>query len=150
MIESEFPCSETREKLKAALNKGKIEKLCPAFRDFIVNNIEPFERGNGDALWTLHRLDIVDKHGSIILTVSRFSLPSIRINATTADKFEGFDITLNQRAKDGPILDAAKRKIERDAKATLDVRFAKGQILEGKSVIPSLLQFSKFVEGTIR
>jgi len=63
---TKFPIYDTKNGLEAAVNGGLKQKAPKEILDFIVNDVQPYESGNGDAIWHLHQLDIEDKHRMLI------------------------------------------------------------------------------------
>jgi hypothetical protein len=57
-----FPVRETRESLHAALHGIEVDIRLPSLYEFILNTIQPYKGGHNEIVWTLHQLDISDKH----------------------------------------------------------------------------------------
>lgn len=57
-----FPIRDTLQDIEGALNGIKIKALCPKLYDQIVKGIQPYCEGKGSVIWTIHNLDISDKH----------------------------------------------------------------------------------------
>ena len=63
----QFPVRDTREKFIWAMKGGLKKRGAPnVLLETIVDRIQPYKGGNGDALWCLHRLNIADKHRLLI------------------------------------------------------------------------------------
>jgi len=59
---TKFPVRDTRNNIEGALRDIEIDKRCPALFDCVISKIQPYNGGDTDAVWTLHDLDISDKH----------------------------------------------------------------------------------------
>jgi hypothetical protein len=59
---TKFPVRETLDEVKAALRGIEVDTRCPTLFSCLVNDIQPFNGGNTGAIWTLHTMDIADKH----------------------------------------------------------------------------------------
>jgi hypothetical protein len=145
-----FPVRDTRDELIAAVHGGTIYQASKAVGDFIVEVVKPYKGGN-NALWTLHDLNIRDKH--ILL------LPTMRVTALNGVcvEFEGgrkhklglWVITGHGRVIMQEFPGERNVKIADYGKPTLHVLFDKGLPVEGKAVIPALHQLTEAVSGTL-
>jgi hypothetical protein len=59
---TKFPVRETRQNLEGALHGIEVDTRCQALFECIVSKIQPYKGGHNSAVWTLHDLDISDKH----------------------------------------------------------------------------------------
>ena len=59
---TKFPVRETRQNLEGALHGIEVDTRCKRLFDCIVSDIQPYKGGHNSAVWTLHNLDIPDKH----------------------------------------------------------------------------------------
>jgi hypothetical protein len=73
---TKFPIYPTCKELKGALNGVNIDSLAPELYKLIVDRIKPYQSGN-DAIYTLHRLDISDKHHLLIPLMSIATIEGI-------------------------------------------------------------------------
>ena len=65
----QFPCRRERDDLIESITTGRareIQEAGPDIVDLIINEVKPYEGGNNNAIWTLHSLDIVDKHRLLV------------------------------------------------------------------------------------
>jgi hypothetical protein len=67
--DTHFPIAETRKAVIDAIEKGAIDGTTLDVATVIIEIMEPY-KGRNDSLYTLHRLDILDKHRMIIPTYS--------------------------------------------------------------------------------
>lgn len=65
-----FPIAKSAKAFKKDIG-GKIEGMRKDAIDAI-RAMEPYKGGKGDALWTLHRLNNIDKHRLLVAVVARF------------------------------------------------------------------------------
>jgi hypothetical protein len=155
-----FPVSYT----PVAFESGGRRKLKGASQEAIalVERTQPYHAGNG-ALLTLHKLDILDKHKSIIpVGAAHANVVITHILPvpwrTEPLKFPPLALRPANRAyplKDGtPVftIKAAARQnqaIDDNLKFTFEVAFGEGQIVDGRPVLPTLVQFVQFTEQTL-
>lgn len=59
---TKFPVRETREGVQAALHGIEVDTRCVPLFECIMSKIQPYKGGHNQAVWTLHDLDISDKH----------------------------------------------------------------------------------------
>lgn len=132
----------------------------------IVHELKPYKDGN-EALWRLHKLDILDKHQAIIPVGSAYNGVDIApiLNAGMAELLakSGMPshppldpIFLTPADRMFPLRDGVElfratlnTPLPRDdeIKFTTDVSFGEGQIIDGESVVPALLHLVGVVEG---
>jgi hypothetical protein len=79
---TKFPVRETVENLEGVLHGIEVDTRCKRLFDCIVSEIQPYKGGNNSVIWTLHDLDISDKH---LLILGLDSIGQIR-GFTVRDK----------------------------------------------------------------
>lgn len=146
---TKFPFHKTRQDLVAAINGGKIKAAPPAIIDLIVDTIKPYEGGNGP-LCALDDLDIVDKHKLLIPVASIVGLRDVSVEDEGGNRFQLRQIAVGQDGKLNMISTPYKLNITNYGQPTFGIFFAKGQIFEGQSVIPTLHQLSQLVSGIVQ
>src|ERR1019366_5011413 len=57
-----FPVRKTRQGVIAALGNAEIKRLGSRLFDLIVSDLQPYKGGQGEIIYSLHELDIRDKH----------------------------------------------------------------------------------------
>ena len=138
----------TRDELVGTVNKF-IKVFSPVLADFIINVIKPY-RGGNDFLYTLHDLDIMDKHRLIIPTMAMTK------GIVTVESNEGFQaasasyscaITLSGEIYQTSIPDNLTIKNYRSR--TVDIFFDQGLPVESKPIIPTLHEFVEMVLGIL-
>ncbi len=143
-----FPILETPEKVVAALN-GEIKVAGADIVDSILNTIQPYKGGN-NALWSLHQIDLVDKHRILVPTVSVTSLFDVRAEDENHNTFRARSMTIGGDGVLRAFATDAKLHIQSYGQATFAVLFQQGQAFEGKPVIPTLRQLVQLVSGIIQ
>ena len=145
---TKFPFRDDRQELVNAINGGKIKAAWPTeICDLIIDTIKPYPGGN-DTLCGLHDLDIVDKHRRLILyrTVTAIALDI---------EDENGKLSVDLLARIGPdgLINAGfgnrKLHIENYRNPTFEIFFHKGEVFEGKSVLPTLHQLAQFVSHIV-
>jgi len=77
---TKFPICGTKNALITAINSGLAQDKAPReVYECIQDVIKPYRRGNGEALWGLHLLDIMDKHELLIANTELTDIIGIRI-----------------------------------------------------------------------
>jgi hypothetical protein len=149
-----FPIRDEREELVSSINGGLKEKKLAddrgavALRDFIVDVVKPYAAGNG-SLWTLHDMNITDKHQLLIPLFKIMQFTGIRLededgNIFPADGQPYFtEDSYWFRVRDG------KLKVHEKGHAATAIVFSMGVPLQDKPVIPALTQLAESVAGTI-
>lgn len=73
-----FPFRDSVDELKNTLIGRKIDTISPELFDLVVSEIQPYGGGN-DSLWSIHRLNILDKHKLLIPIVEYASIADIEV-----------------------------------------------------------------------
>ncbi len=144
-----FLFRDTRDKLIKAINGRKIKIAPRAIIDLIVDTIKPYKGGN-DSLCALHALDIVDKHKLLIPVASVTRLIGVSAEDDRHNRFEFRCITVGEGGKLNMVSTSSNLNITNQGQPSFDVLFDKGQVFEGKSVIPTLHQLSQLVSGIVQ
>ena len=59
---TKFPVRDTSQQVEDALRGLEIDTRCRQLFDYIMAEAQPYNGGHNRAIWTLHQLDISDKH----------------------------------------------------------------------------------------
>jgi hypothetical protein len=148
-----FPICKTAPKYEAE-SKGKIKGMSPAAVSYI-DGLQPYQGGNDD-LWTLHELDIIDKHK--LLIVAAYGPSSVMIAAPTtpagqhvAEVIGPIGLQPNKRLAllpDGTVVGRIpKGKTDVNFYIAPEIAFREPEIVEGKAVVPFLHQLAGLVSG---
>jgi hypothetical protein len=144
-----FPSRKTRDQLKVAVDRRLKGKAPERIIDYIVESIQPYERGNGDAIWQLHSLDIVDKHRLIIPKLQFEWVRNIRYIDETGEEFTVPEwVITNARRVFYP---TEKRGVQVTHKghSSVSILFGKGMPFESKHVFPTLSKLAPAVVRTL-
>jgi hypothetical protein len=76
--QTKFPIRPVRDKVEAALRGVKIDSAAPALFDLVLNKIKPYEGGD-DPIWSIHILDIDDKHRLLLPVIEYASIHGIEV-----------------------------------------------------------------------
>jgi len=147
---TKFPVYETREKLVAAVNGGLRDKVPSVVIDFIVDSVQPYRRGNGDCLWSLHALDIIDKH-RIVIAKKEIAL----IRDITCEDGGGRYFTIPVWEFSGRLPSVhicqgwRNLQLTSKGKASFSIVFGNGMPFYGFPILPTLYKLVDFVGSTV-
>ena len=149
--ETGFPITRNPQVLKPT--SPKVEGMC---KDAIrrINALKPYKGGN-DALWTLHRLNIIDKH-KLLLLMNAIHQGTVIHDETIAPLFGGV-LPLVPVRKPRPLQhgDELARHRRRSKKSNRKVQFLLAvtlwdtEVAHAEPVVPLLVQLSNYVEGLV-
>jgi len=140
-----FPVRKTAEKVEAAINRALKNNIIdlPVFEDvrnLMFGAIKPYEGGN-DAVWGLHRLNIMDKHRLIIPVPHLVSVSGICLQDKETGIEERFKFFLDA-SDEIPIDMRGNLQVRDKGQANATVFFDLGVPYEGKPVISTLQQLA--------
>lgn len=158
-----FPMGEEREELIASfrtepekvgqktIGKGRnaaIESAIAGIGKFIVDEIGAYKGGSGNAIWTLNKLDVRDKHRLLLPVLVPQTIKGI--NATTNNGM----VMSNATASIDPggevgLMRGPGLKIQSYGKATAEIFFYEVGIIEDQPIFPTLVQMSQAVIKTV-
>lgn len=144
---TKFPFGDTRENTEATINGQKATSLPSAdVLKFIIEEIKPFEIG-GSEIHGVHRLDIADKHHSLIATNASMAIDDLAIldgGGKRIGGFTGLTLTTPYPNQGGSLALAPDltAKLYGDPRTTFDIRFGKGQPFENESIVNTLKRLS--------
>lgn len=156
-----FIVRESKDKFETAITENIKGASSESIR--LIHELKPYKGGN-EALWRLHKLDIVDKHQRIIPVgaAHRNILLAIRLpqvpNGESGQVMAESNIpaiTINTANVQFPLQDGAElfrapidgNTRNEDVKFQIDIAFGEGDILDGEPIIPTLWQLTQFVES---
>jgi hypothetical protein len=147
---TKFPFRDTRDELIAAINGGLKQKAPKEVIDIIVDVIQPYERGNGHALWCLHELDIEDKHRLLIANTKLMLIRGISCEDERGEKFCIPDWLIVPNATPIRRLEGHRNvKITDKGKSSLNIVFGDGMPLQGAAILPMLREMMIRVNHTV-
>jgi hypothetical protein len=157
-----FPVGEDSHGFKSLLGRIKENGMGQSAIDAIAD-IEAYKGGKGALLWTLHHLNNIDKHRTILTTFVQTG--GVDITPTIGLDLEPWAKELVARlgpvflqevgpkppAKAGDVLyiGAVDEEMHEKRKFTFDVAFAEPGVVEGKPIGPTLHEMANFVDGIV-
>ncbi|MDR3481929.1 MAG: hypothetical protein P4L91_14580 [Burkholderiaceae bacterium] len=144
-----FPFFSSRDKLVNGINGGEMQHLGPTIISFLVDTIKPYTGGNA-ALCDLHRLDIMDKHQSIIPTACATTIFDVKASDDRRNTFDFRRVTVGEGGKLNLVQTGSDLKVTSYGKLTIDIRFVRNQPFENQSVVPALHGLSQLVSSTVQ
>lgn len=144
-----FPVRDTRQELVGTLNGGEIKVAGQDICDLILDVIKPYKGGN-DPLWSLHQLDIIDKHRLLIPVVSVTQLSGISAHDDNNNRFEDLTFLVGEGGRLNAIATSAKLHITNYGQPAFGVFFRQGEPFENQPVVPTLHQLAQIVTGVVQ
>ncbi|WP_058185270.1 hypothetical protein [Terracidiphilus gabretensis] len=120
---TKFPIHDTKDGLVVAINGGLKKKVPEQVIDCIVDIIQPYKRGNGDAIWCLDELDIEDKHRLLIASTELRFVSGISIEDDKGLYLVDDWLVVPGKIASHPIRGAKNPKVKDQGKATYRVLF---------------------------
>lgn len=151
-----FPIFDSGEKFKT----GYVGKVSGASKEALafIEALEPYQGGNGDALWRLHELSIADKHKLLLPIFGLFpeqigrviveypGQPTEKKSHTWKRVFPLVDGTEITRVFTG----GDETQVKVNMKGAVRIAFGEPKCVECEPIIPYLKQLGQFVEGVIQ
>jgi len=145
-----FPIASSREAVVGTLNGGEIEAAGGrGIIDLIVDTVRPYKGGN-DALYSLHRLDITDKHHLVIPVAALVGLRGVSAEDSNHNIFQSMDLSVGEGGRLNAIATSGTLKITDYGHPAFAVMFGKDQPFEGEAVLPTLHQLTQLVAGIVQ
>jgi hypothetical protein len=145
-----FPMRNTRNELVTAVNGGLKKKAPKAVIDHIVKVVQPYKGGNADPLWSLHALDIEDKHR---LLIAKNDVTYIRNIHCKDGRGQYFVIPewaiIYPRSTRYRCVGRKDVQVANKGRASFGIVFGDGMPLYGKPILPALTNLSNFVSETV-
>jgi hypothetical protein len=140
---SKFPIYPTEKHLEDALREREIDIASPHLFSFLVSEIKPYDGGN-DALWSIHKLDILDKHRLLIPVINFVGIEDIELENERGEIIRGFAWgTTDTPPHFIPIEHGLH--IKNKGKVSVAVLFDEGSPLEGMEVLDMLSLYPVYV-----
>jgi hypothetical protein len=145
-----FPMRRTRNELVTAVNGGLKKKAPKAIINHIVDAVQPYRGGMGDPLWSLHLLDIEDKHRLLIAKKDLTYIRTIHCKDGTGQYFTVCEwAVIYPKASTYRCTGHSNVTVANKEKASFGIVFGDGMPLYGKPILPTLRDLSRFVSGTL-
>jgi hypothetical protein len=147
---SKFPIYATKDKLEGALRGKKIDTACPDLFKLVVDEIKPYNGGDF-AIWSVHRLDIRDKHRLLIPALHYSSVSGIETkNKSTGEiSRDGFTMATNQPP---PLCIPMPLElhVEKKGKVSVSVMFEHGEPEREFRMADTLKVYSHFIVEVVK
>jgi hypothetical protein len=145
-----FPIRDTLQGVVAACNGGLKKKASKAVLDFILNSVQPYQRGLGEPLRDLHTLDIEDKHRLLIAKKNVAVIRNIHCIDGRGERFTIDEWALRKdRATHIYCAGHSDVKVTHKGNASFGIVFGDGMPFYGQPILPTLRKLSHFVSRTI-
>lgn len=152
---TKFPFGDTRQNTEASIKGQKADSLPSADAiKFILDEIKPFEFG-GNEIYGVHRLDIADKHHSLIATSAVMAIERLdfldAFGDPTGAGISNISLVVpygNQAAGIG-LRGGSGAKLHGDPRSTFEICFDEGQPFENESILNTLKRLSVVCHDTI-
>ena len=143
-----FPFQKTRPELVGTINRGEIKSIGTDLIDLIVDEIKPYDGGN-DPLVALHRMDIMDKHHSLISVISQMDFDGLVIALMKSGEIRTLPVRMMGEQDYIALATAAEFKLADHGNTTFQVLFKEGGAFKDKPVIPTLHNMSQVVSSIV-
>jgi len=143
-----FPIFDSVEKYQA-MDARKVRGMSQGAIDAI-EAAKPYQGGN-EALYTLHELDIADKHHSLLITLVAVGEATINVN-TTLRNFKAPPFALphfQEPLKDGDVFFVCEPGVEHYTKIDFDIALIEPDIIRGRPLVKMLGQIVQHVNNTV-
>lgn len=142
-----FPIAETAEKYRSPEFARKTKGM-PVDAKKIIDQIAPYQGGNGEVLWFLHLLDIADKH-IVLISIAPNLATTVELKLTPEPT--EFSFVLPVGLKEGEVLGEVAGNCEADQRINFafDIAFGHPAKLKGKSVFETLQYLAHSVETIV-
>lgn len=134
---TKFPVYDSREGLVAAANGALKQKAPKQVIDCLLGWIQPYKGGKGDAIWSLHQIDIEDKHRLLIANTELNFIRGIRTEDDSGEEYMIDDwLIVPGKVAAMPIQNNRNVKVTNEGNASYVVTFGQGMPFQGRYVIP--------------
>lgn len=148
---TKFPVRETRQQLEAALHGIDVDTRCEGLFDCIVTEIQPYKSGYNGVAWTIHDLDIRDKHLLRLELAPQANIQGIVVKDENGELHRGFTMAIQSL---GPyFVDyEAGIQIEEKGKLNLAITLADAgmyKVVEVEELLSSFARYVSYVIGLL-
>jgi hypothetical protein len=147
---TKFPVYETRDKLVIAVNGGLKSYASLDVIDYIVDFVQPYKGGRGEAIWAVHAMDIKDKHGALIAHRELKFVTGIKGVDERGEEFEiPTWLIAGDKVASEKLMGHRNVKITDKGRPSLKVIFGNSMPLDGYEVLPTLIQCVNVFKQTV-
>jgi len=140
---TKFPVYPSGGELEAALKGLKIDTACPKLFTLMVCKIKPYDGGN-DAIWFVHKLDILDKHKLLTPVVTFAAIEGIEVENERGETARGGTWSAKQAPPYFVPIENGWH-IRDKGKVTVDVVFGRETTAPGFPVSSTLSSYSRHI-----
>jgi hypothetical protein len=139
-----FPISDSPEQYEAD-SGGKTKGMPPEAKNDI-DQMRPY-RGGNDAIWAIHKLDIIDKHRLLPTVGMRVGQWTVNLSPTPIL----YTFAMPPILEEGSIIGSIPGNTETDKQmsVTADIAFGEPEVLEGRPLIEALTELGEWVEAIV-
>ena len=139
-----FPFHETRINLINAIDESPIKKSFPEVEGLILDKLKPHrDEGGNSLLWTITKLDKLDKHNMVIPAITSTQATDVKINLAGDNKFIFANASENLLQTNIPF------EHKHHGELIFEVTFPEGGFLGGEAVLPSVVNMSEAVSESV-
>ncbi len=148
-----FPIFPSKEHLEKFIADRPKQASIVAVSRKLLDEIQPYKGGNGDAIYSIHHLDIADKHRLLIPQIQICRIESIR-----CEDGDGIQFGIGPKhfsTRYFPLIDLGNHrdvKVIDEGQSTLAIVFGVCEPVLGVSglpIVPQLLTFWRYVRHTL-
>ena len=151
-----FPMHETRDGVITTIKQGPIKKAAPDICELVIDHIKPY-RGGNLPLWSLNKLDNIDKHRMPILIGTVQAIRGVSGKGEGPDPcvIENCSYVIQGTAGEPTVFrpmsfpKSLKMKITDYGHPIFDIVLSEATVFEGRSALPLLYELSDLVFGVI-
>jgi hypothetical protein len=144
-----FPFHETPKNVEDAVKKGAVKVAFPQTEDLILNQIKPYRDSDGNSvLWSITKLDKIDKHNLIIPIITATRIPLLRVTSPMGHDIQFTDCTF-ANSQGSFIGMAIPLEMQQQGELALEIAFPQDNVLGGEPVFPTLLNMSEATTHTV-
>lgn len=151
-----FPRDEMRKNLETRFNNPKgydatINKNFPQAKSFVLDIVKPYKGSDMSLIWTLNKLDNINKHRMLIIATHIISFDrSFALVGSDGGRFShGADVTINTQGYPLTVRLTSPAKIENNPKATVAVVFGEPDYFTSEPILETLSNLTGAVSEVI-
>ncbi|MGZ6311456.1 MAG: hypothetical protein ACXWOH_12545 [Bdellovibrionota bacterium] len=144
---AKFPVYRSRNQLEGVLKGREIHIASPDLFKLLMSDIQPYDGGN-EAIWPIHRLDIMDKHRLLLPIVHYGSVTGIESEDESGLREKGGTYGTWQKFPWYVHVRPGVR-VTNKGKLTISVLFGEGTPVRHLEVVSTLSYFSELITKTV-
>jgi len=145
---TKFPVRDSSQSLEATLHGIEVDTRCKPLFDCIVSTIQPYKGGHNSVIWTLHDLDISDKHLLLLEPTPQAYIRGIVVRDQSGQTHRG-NTWATQSPSPWRIDFESGITIEDKGKLFVGITLSEAGIYKGVPVHSLLSSFSQYILYTV-